>query len=188
MSATKKNIFERLLANEVIPMEDPDYGDVRVAVEETMGLNLKLNNAEGLDEVRKYLGEIIGTEVDESTTLFTPFYTNVGRHIKLGKNVFINHACSFLDLGGIEIEDNVMIGPRVNISSENHPTEIGKRNTMVPQKVTIKKGAWLGANVTVLPGVSIGENSVVAAGALVNKDVEPNSVYAGIPAKKIKEL
>ena len=59
---------------------------------------------------------------------------------------------------------------------------------MVPQKVTIKKGAWLGANVTVLPGVTIGENSVVAAGALVNKDVEPNSVYAGIPAKKIKEL
>ncbi len=81
-----------------------------------------------------------------------------------------------------------MIGPRVNISSENHPTEIEKRNMMVPQKVTIKKGAWLGANVTVLPGVTIGENSVVAAGALVNKDVEPNSVYAGIPAKKIKEL
>lgn len=188
MSATKKTIFERLLANEVIPMDDPDYGDIRDAVEETMGLNLKLNNAEGLDEVRKYLGEIIGTEVDETTTLFTPFYTNVGRHIKLGKNVFINHACSFLDLGGIEIEDNVMIGPRVNISSENHPSEIGKRNTMVPQKVTIKKGAWLGANVTVLPGVTIGENSVVAAGALVNKDVEPNSVYAGIPAKKIKEL
>ena len=151
-------------------------------------LNLKLNNAKDLDEVRKYLGEIIGTEVDETTTLFTPFYTNVGRHITLGKNVFINHACSFLDLGGIEIEDNVMIGPRVNISSENHPTEIGKRNTMVPQKVTIKKGAWLGANVTVLPGITIGENSVVAAGALVNKDVEPNSVYAGIPAKKIKEL
>ena len=186
MNETKKTIFERLLANEVIPMDDPDYGDVRVAVEETMGLNLKLNNAKDLDEVRKYLGEIIGTEVDETTTLFTPFYTNVGRHIKLGKNVFINHACSFLDLGGIEIEDNVMIGPRVNISSENHPTEIGKRNTMVPQKVTIKKGAWLGANVTVLPGITIGENSVVAAGALVNKMLNPIAFTPEFLPKRLK--
>lgn len=188
MNTASKSIFDRLLANEEIPMNDPDYGKIRDAVEETMEVSLRLNNSKSLDEARKCLGEIIGVPVDESTTLFTPFYTNVGKHIKLGKNVFINHACSFLDLGGIEIEDNVMIGPRVNISSENHPVEISKRNTMIPRKVTIKKGAWLGANVTVLPGVTIGENAVVAAGALVNKNVAANTVVAGIPAKEVKQL
>jgi len=188
MTTQKANIFKRLKANEPVSMDDPDYGSIRVAVEETMLLNLKLNNAENLADARHYLGKIIGNTVAESTTIFTPFHTNMGKHISLGQNVFINHACSFLDLGGIEIEDHVMIGPRVNITSENHPITAEDRNTLVPQKVIIKKGAWLGANVTVLPGVTIGENAVVAAGAVVTKDVEANTLVGGVPAKKLKDL
>ena len=183
-----KTIFDRLRANEEVAMSDPDYGLIGASVETTMRLNLKLNNAQDLDEARHYLSEITGTVVSKDTTVFTPFYTNFGRHIQLGSNVFINHACSFLDLGGIVIEDDVMIGPRVNITSENHPIATSTRNTLIPQKVIIKKGAWLGANVTVLPGVTIGEHAVIAAGAVVNKNVEPESVYAGVPAKKIKDL
>ena len=187
-SNQSKDIFERLLSNEDIPMDDPDYGNVRKAVNETLKLSVKMNQSTDIDEVRKYLSQIIGKSIDQSTTVFPPFYTNVGRHITLGKNVFINHACSFLDLGGIIIDDDVMIGPRVNISSENHPVEVSKRKTMIPKTVRIKRNAWIGAGASILPGVTVGENSVVAAGAIVNKNVPDNAVVAGVPAKQIKEL
>lgn len=182
------DIFQRLRSGEVIPMDDPDYGAIREAVQRTMKLSVALNNAENTDEARKILGEITGAPVDESTTVFTPFYTNVGRNITLGKNVFINHACSFLDLGGIVIEDDVMIGPRVNITSENHPVDVARRKTMVPGAVVIRQNAWIGAGATILPGVTVGKNSVVAAGALVNRDVPPNTVVGGVPAKILKKL
>lgn len=188
MTQNKKDIFERLKSSESIPMDDPEYYKIGEAVEQTRKLSVKLNTAANGDEIRKLLSEIIGAKIDKSTTVFTPFYTNFGQHIVLGKNVFINHACSFLDLGGITIEDGVMIGPRVNITSENHPVEPSKRKTLVPAKVLIKKNAWIGAAATILPGVTVGENSVVAAGALVTKEVPDNAVVAGVPAKIINEL
>lgn len=182
------SIFQRLRKGESIPMDDPEYGLIGRSVNRAMFLCKKLNAAQSVNEVRDFLAELIENPVDSSTTLFTPFYTNVGINITLGKNVFINHACSFLDLGGIVIEDEVMIGPRVNISSENHPTDISTRKTMVPAQVIIKRNAWIGAGATILPGVTVGENSVVAAGAVVNKDVPDNTVVGGVPAKIIKEL
>ena len=127
-------------------------------------------------------------EVDAGTTLFTPFHTNVGRFITIGRNVFINHACSFLDLGSITIEDDVLIGPRVNMNTENHPLDPADRKTLVCRPILIKRNAWIGAGATVLPGVTIGENAVVAAGAVVNKDVAPNTVVAGVPARMIRTI
>jgi len=183
-----KDIFERLRSGENIPMNDPEYSKIREAVNQTFSLLAKLNTSTHVDDVRAILSAIIGTAVDESTTVFPPFHTNVGRNIILGKNVFINHACSFLDLGGITIEDEVMIGPRVNITSENHPVDVATRKTMLPAAVLIQKNAWIGAGATILPGVTVGENAVVAAGAVVNKDVEPNTVVGGVPAKLIKKL
>jgi acetyltransferase-like isoleucine patch superfamily enzyme len=187
-STDGKDIFKRLKSGEPVPMNDPEYGRIREAVNRTIPLSNKLNMSVNIDEIRAYLSEIIGNIIDESTTVFTPFHTNFGRHITLGKNVFINHACSFLDLGGITIEDGVMIGPRVTITSENHPIEISKRKTLVPGTVIVKKNAWIGAGVTILPGVTIGENSVVAAGAVVNRDVPSNTIVGGIPAKVLKDL
>ncbi|MCO6476660.1 MAG: sugar O-acetyltransferase [Phaeodactylibacter sp.] len=183
-----KDIFERLRSGEPVPMDDPEYGRIREVVNHTISLSAKLNTSANVDEARAILSEIIGTPIDESTAVFPPFHTNFGRHISLGKNVFINHACSFLDLGCITIEDGVMIGPRVNISSENHPVEVAKRKTLVPEAVLIKKNAWIGAGATILPGVTIGENSVVAAGAVVTGDVPPNTVVGGVPAKVLKNL
>lgn len=182
------DIFKRMTQGENIPMNDPGYSEVGVAVNKTIHLSTKLNSASHVDEIRECLSEIIGVPVDKSTTVFTPFYTNYGKNISLGKNVFINHACSFLDLGGIIIEDDVMIGPRVNITSENHPVDIKTRKTMVPSTVRIERNVWIGAGATILPGVTVGRNSVVAAGALVNKDVPPNTVVAGVPAKVLKHL
>ena len=93
----------------------------------------------------RQLSNIIGTEIDVSTAIFPPFYTNFGRSIRLGKNVFINHACSFLDIGAITIEDDVMLGPRVNLTSENHPIDPGDRTTVLPKPIVIKRNAWIGA-------------------------------------------
>jgi len=184
----RPDIFERLKSGEPIPMDDPDYGQIREAVNETIKLSVQLNSAEHVDEVRVILSKIIGAEIDESTTIFPPFHTNFGRHISLGKNIFINHACRFLDLGGITIEDGVMIGPRVKILSEDHPVAPSRRKTLLPGRVLVKQNAWIGAAATLMPGITIGENSVVAAGAVVTKDVPPNVVVAGVPARPIREL
>jgi acetyltransferase-like isoleucine patch superfamily enzyme len=175
-------------AGESIPLNDPQYHRIFEAVSRTIKLSAELNASTDIDQARELLGEIIGSPLDLTTTVFVPFHTNFGRFIRLGKNVFINHACSFLDLGGITIEDDVMIGPRVNIISEGHPVEPDNRKVLVLNRVVIKRNAWIGAAVTILPGVTVGENSVVAAGALVTKDVPDNTVVAGVPARVIKLL
>lgn len=183
-----KDIFDWLKSGDPVSMDDLEYPKIREEVNRTIRLTGKLNASTELYQVRKYLGEIIATRIDESTTVFPPSYTNFGRFIRLGRNVFINQGCSFLDLGGITIEDDVMIGPRVNITSENHPVKVAERKTLVPGAVVIKRNAWIGAAATIMPGVTIGENSVVGAGAVVTKDVLANTVVTGIPAKVVKEL
>ncbi|UII24039.1 sugar O-acetyltransferase [Fulvivirga ligni] len=185
---SEEKIFKMLREGKSIAMDDPDYSQISKAAAEMRKLVTRLNQAEDKDEIREILSAIIGAELDEKTNVFTPFYTNLGINIKLGKNVFINHACSFLDIGGITIEDNVMIGPRVNITSEGHPIDPLERKTMVPAAVTVKENAWIGAAATILPGVTIGVNSVVAAGAVVTQDVPDNVVVAGVPARIIKHL
>ena len=188
MSDDKIDISARMLAGGLIPKTDPQLPQLWEVVAQTIKRSAALNVATSIDEIRTLLSEIIGAEVDKSTTVFIPFYTNYGRHIKLGKNVFINHACSFLDLGGITIEDEVQIGPRVNLITENHPLEASDRKSLLLNRILIKRNAWIGAGATILPGVTIGENAVVAAGAVVNKDVAANTMVAGIPAKVIKVL
>jgi len=138
----------------------------------TIQLSVELNNSTDIQQIRERLSKIIGNEIDQSTTVFVPFYTNFGRHIRIGKNVFINHACSFLDMGGITVEDDVQIGPRVNLVTENHPVDPSKRKQLDLKSILIKRNAWIGAAVTILPGVTVGENSIVAAGAVVNNDEE----------------
>lgn len=184
----RSDVLSQLRSGEPVPMDDPDYGQVGEVVDRTLRILRRLNSAEDTDSVRRILGELVGEPVDESTTLFPPFHTNYGRHITLGKNVFINHACSFLDLGGIVIEDGAMIGPRVNITSENHPLDVRRRKTLVPGEVVIKENAWIGAGATILPGVTVGEGAVVAAGAVVTKDVPSGTVVGGVPARHLKQI
>ncbi|WP_219222754.1 sugar O-acetyltransferase [Pedobacter antarcticus] len=184
----KTNILERLKSGEPVRLNDPEYHEVNEVVERTLKLSLRLNTAGDISSVRDIMSEIIGKDLDDSTTIFAPFYTNFGRFISLGKNVFINHACSFLDMGGITIEDNVLIGPKVNLITENHPLDPGDRRTLITRPITIRRNAWIGAGAIILPGVTIGENSVVAAGAVVSRNVPANTVVGGIPAKFIKSI
>ena len=151
-------------------------------------LSPALNASTTIDEMRQRLGELIGRAIDKSSTVFVPFHTNFGKHITIGKGVFINHACSFLDLGGITIEDDVQIGPRVNLVTENHPIDPSRRKYLDLKPIVIKRNAWIGAGATILPGVTIGENSIVAAGATVNKDVPDNTIVGGVPAKVLRAI
>jgi len=183
-----KNIFERLKSGELVQLSDPEFSKIDEIVSRTLSLVPALNTATNINDVRGLLSEIIGEEVAGSTTLFAPFYTNFGQFISIGKNVFINHACSFLDLGGITLEDDVLIGPKVNLITENHPLDAANRRGMLCQPILIKRNAWIGAGATILPGVTVGENAVVAAGAVVSKNVPDNTVVAGIPAKVIKQI
>ena len=188
MNDDQKDIFERMLAGGLIDIHSAEMSEVWEFVFRAIKLSAQLNAATDVHEVRERLSEITGRQIDKSTTIFVPFYTNFGKHIKLGKNVFINHACSFLDLGGITIEDDVQIGPKVNLITENHPLEASKRKLLDLKSILIKRNAWIGAAATILPGVTIGKNAVVAAGAVVSKDVPANTVVGGIPAKIIKSI
>jgi acetyltransferase-like isoleucine patch superfamily enzyme len=183
-----KDIFERLKNGETIFPNDPDSYKMREASFATKRLLAEMNNATDPKEIRNLLSQITDTEIDESVAIFTPLYINYGKHTKIGKNVFINFECVFLDLGGITIEDNVLIAPKVSLLSEGHPTSIEDRHSLIPKPIHIKKNAWIGANVTILQGVTIGENSVIAAGSVVTKDVPDNTIAGGIPAKSIKPI
>ncbi|WGQ10018.1 sugar O-acetyltransferase [Pedobacter gandavensis] len=188
MEDRPSDIFDRLRAGGPIRLNDPEYFKISEVVNKTIILSQQLNNSTDTHQIRQCLSKILGSDVEESTTVFIPFYTNFGRFTKIGKNVFINHACSFLDMGGITIEDEVLIGPRVNLVTEHHPLEPTDRRALVTKPIHIKRNAWIGAGATILPGVTIGENSVVAAGAVVSKDVPDHVVVAGIPAKIIKSI
>jgi acetyltransferase-like isoleucine patch superfamily enzyme len=182
------NIFERLRNGETILPSDPEAFKLREASFATRGLLIQLNSSSDPTEFRNILSQITGSEIDESVDVFTPLYINYGKHIKIGKNVFINFDCVLLDLGGITIEDNVLIAPKVSLLSEGHPVSPNERQSLVPGHIHIKKNAWIGAGATILPGITVGENAVVAAGAVVCTDVPANAVVGGIPAKIIKTI
>lgn len=182
------DILSRLRSGKPIRLDDPNYHQISEVVNRTIALSQKLNSSNDISSARNLLSEIIGNKIDESTTVFVPFHTNFGKFTSIGKHVFINHACSFLDMGGITIEDHVLIGPRVNLVTENHPLDPADRRALITKPIIIKKNAWIGAGATILPGVTIGEHAVVAAGAVVSKDVARSTVVGGVPAKFIKNI
>jgi acetyltransferase-like isoleucine patch superfamily enzyme len=182
------NIFDSLRNGQTVPAGHPERDQLRDASFATMKLIRELNNSTDQDRIREIMAEITGSVIDENFGLFPPIYINYGKNLNIGKNVFINFNCTFLALGGITIQDNVQIGPEVKLLSEGHPLDPALRQSLVPGKIHIKQNAWIGAGATILPGVTIGENAVVAAGAVVTKDVPANAVVAGIPARVIKHL
>jgi|AMZC01.1.fsa_nt_AMZC01002908.1_2 acetyltransferase-like isoleucine patch superfamily enzyme len=182
------DIFERLQSGEAVPFSDPHYTKIHEAAFHTTRLLTELNTSINDDRIRELWGEISGIPLDYSTSIQVPFYINIGLFIHIGKNVYINHACSFLGIGGIRIEDDVLIGPKVSLITESHPLNPLERKSLLVKPVVIKQNAWIGAGATILPGVTVGENAIVAAGAVVSKDVPANTVVGGVPAKVIKTI
>lgn len=183
-------IFTRDKTGETIPLNDPEYPQLFKVIQKAMRTTAKLNNlvTDDMQEINAVFSELIGKKVDDTFFMIPPFYSDFGENIHIGKNVFVNHACTFMDRGGITLEDNVLIGPKANLITTNHPINPSERRATISQPIVIKKGAWIGVGATILPGVTIGENSIVAAGAVVSKDVPDNTIVGGIPAKFIKSI
>lgn len=155
------------------------------AVRIGMELNMQYHTPE---EIREIMGRLIGKKVDASFRMFPPFYTDFGKNITIEKDVFINSGCHFQDQGGIQIGDGALIGHNVVLATINHDLnpEENRKNHYAP--ITIGAHVWIGSNATILPGVTLGDWAVVAAGAVVTQDVPPRTVVGGVPAKVLKVI
>ncbi|MBN7275374.1 sugar O-acetyltransferase [Ligilactobacillus pobuzihii] len=139
-------------------------------------------------EIREQFFDLIGQENDPTFSLFLPFTTDFGKNIEVGQHVFINSGCRFQDQGKIVIGDNSLVGHNVVIATINHDFKPDDRGTMHLQPVKLEQNTWIGSSSTILPGVTVGKNSIVAAGSIVTKDIPANTVVAGNPARIIKHL
>ena len=157
--------------------------------QEALKITAKINSGyHEPKELQELFAKLTGQEINKTLGLIPPFYTDCGKNIHVGENVFINTGCTMQDQGGIYIDDGALIGHHATIVTLNHDTNPGKRNELHPMPVHIGKRVWLGANVTILPGVTIGNGAIIAAGAVVTKDVKENTVVAGVPAKYIRDI
>ncbi len=172
-----------------IPRSTPDSAAMLASVKRAMAITAKINRLtfNDADEVRALFSELIGKTVDDSFFLIPPFYTTGGADIRVGRNVFVNQNCTFYDLGGLDIADDVMIGPNVSIITSGHPIEPSQRRAfVVANPIAIERNVWIAAGATIIGGVTVGANSVVAAGAVVTRDVPPNTLVGGNPARVIR--
>lgn len=182
-------LIERMRAGERISETDAEHPQLWEEIENTKKLVGELNTGYHTpDEVRALLKRIWGQPLDASVRMFPPFYTAFGKLTRVGKEVFVNFGCTFLDQGGITIEDRVFIGPDVKIVTEHHPEAPAARHQLLVKPIVIKRNAWIGAGAIILPGVTVGENAIVAAGAVVTKDVPDNTIAGGVPAKFIRNI
>lgn len=164
---------------------DALYADVQ----RTMRLCAEMNSGwHSDDEMRECLRQITGREIADTVRVFAPLHINYGPGVSFGDDCFLNFGCTLLAIGGITIGDGAFIGPHCVLATEYHPEEPDRRHELLTKPIAIGRNAWLGADVKVLAGVTIGENAIVAAGSVVTKDVPPNTVVAGTPARIIREI
>ena len=176
----KKEEFER------VDMRIPDYKTTWAEISRSSSLCFRINNTDPMDENSKKLVQELIPDMPESSHIMPPMQIDMGANVKIGNHVFINHGLTVMARGSVEIEDDVMIGPGASLLTANHdPYE---HQVLLCGKVTIKKNAWIGAKAMILPGVTVGENAIVAGGAVVTKDVEANTVVGGNPARVLKYL
>lgn len=141
------------------------------------------------EEVRTLFSELTGRQVDDGFRLIPPFYTTYGLEIRVGRRVFINQNCTFYDLAAITIGDDAMIGPNVSLITSGHPLPPSeRRGGIIAKPIVIGSNVWIAAGATIIGGVRVGENSVVGAGSVVTRDVPPNTLVAGNPARVIRSI
>lgn len=180
--------FEVVDKYEMARDDEPYFEDGLKEIIRSHELSLKISSKKPTDpDYRDLLDELFQSEIDESVSIVSPFYCDNGCRVRFGKNITINKGATFLSAGILEIEDGVLIGPDVKIATVNHDLN-DRHHQYYFKKVTIKKNAWICMGAIICPGVTIGENSVVAAGAVVTKDVPDNVIVGGNPAKVIKHI
>jgi len=175
----------------IIYRRTPESAAMLANVKRAMAITATLNRLtfDDADQIRALFSQLIGKEVDESFLLIPPFYTAGGDEIRVGRNVFVNQNCTFYDLGGLDIADDVMIGPNVSILTTGHPLDpLQRRAATIGKPIVIERNVWIAAGATIIGGVTVGENSVVAAGSVVTRDVPPNTFVGGNPARIIRSI
>jgi len=175
----------------VIYRRTPESAAMVANTKRAMAITARLNRLtfNDADEVRALFSELIGKKVDDSFVLIPPFYTAHGDVIRVARNVFVNQNCTFYDLGGLDIADEVLIGPNVSIITSGHPIEPSQRRAVtIGTPIVIERNVWVATGATIIGGVTVGENSVVAAGSVVTKDVPPNTLVGGNPARVIRSI
>ena len=181
------DIFKMLSSGKDVDMTTPEYAE---AIQEMVRCNkicFRINTTEpDMDKIRPLEKELFNDGLDATSYIMPPMQIDFGCQMKIGKGVFVNHSLTCMAAGGITIDDSVMIGPNVRIVTDNH--DFQNRMVLRCKPVHIKRNAWIGVGAIILPGVIIGENAVVAAGAVVTKDVAPNTIVGGNPAKFIKNI
>src|SRR6201990_2125251 len=175
----------------IIHRRTPESAAMLAKVKRAMAITATLNRLtfNDAEEIRALFSELIGKKVDESFLLIPPFYTAGGDEIRVGHNVFINQNCTFYDLGGLDIADDVMIGPDVSIITAGHPLQPSQRRAVtIGRPIMIERNVWIATGATIVGGVTVGENSVVAAGSVVTRDVPPDTLVGGNPARVIRAI
>ena len=176
-------------AGDALIMDEEAAEACNYYAEEAQKITCEMNYAfHTLEDTRGLFSKLIGNEVSDDFRVFPPFFTDFGKNIHLGSNVFINAGCKFQDQGGIYIGDDVLIGHNVVMATLNHDENPENRANLIANPIRIGNKVWIGSNATILPGVSVGDGAIIAAGAVVTKDVGENSIVAGVPAKFIRKV
>lgn len=172
------------------PLDTPEiYRLMDDMSEEARRLTFTLNSAyHNQEEINKLMTELTGNAPGRGFKMFPPFYTDFGKNLHIGNDVFINACCQFQDHGGIYIGDRCQIGHNVVFATLNHGIAAKDRRTMTPAPIRLGSNVWVGSNSTILPGVTVGDNAIIAAGAVVTKDVPADTIVGGVPAREIKKI
>jgi acetyltransferase-like isoleucine patch superfamily enzyme len=184
-----EELVEVLNAGQTITGNSPFHKVMHRVSQDALRITGELNG--GYQEparVRELLAQLTGKPIHESVTVFPPFYSDFGKNITLGERIFINSGCNLQDQGGVFIGDDCLIGHNTVMATLNHDLAPSRRADMHPAPIVIGRNVWIGSNVTILPGVTIGDNAVVAAASVVTKDVPENSIVVGSPARVVRQV
>ena len=189
MSMNLKDFLDRMDNGEPVKAGSEAMMFMGGLSQEALRITAELNNSYHTpEEIREIMSRLTGRPISDTFFLFPPLYTDCGKNLKIGKYVFINSGCRFQDQGGITIGDGALIGHNVVMATINHGLAPARRGDNFPAPIVLGSNVWIGANATILPGVTIGDNAVVAAGSVVTKDVPANMVVAGVPARVVKSV
>ena len=186
---TTQEFNAQLQRDNHIAAGSPAHEFMHKAADEARKTTALINGAYHTDEeLRALMSRLVGYRVDDGFRLFPPVYTDFGKNIKIGKDVFVNSGCCFQDQGGVTLGDGCLVGHNVVFATLDHDKRPGRRGDMTAAPIVVGKDVWIGAHATVLKGVTIGDGAIVAAGAVVTRDVPPNTIAAGVPARVVKTI
>lgn len=185
----RHEIFDRDVRGEMVSPSDQGYELLITDIFDTMKIATEMNTGYRTpEEVHEFMERILDKPLDETTTVLPPLYIDYGKPVTIGKRCFIQQCCTFFGRGGIEIGDDVFIGPKCNLITINHDVNPDNRSATFGKPIRIEDKVWLGINATVLPGVTLGYVCIVGANSVVTKDVPPMTIVAGNPARIIKKI